>query len=157
MPGGPEREESMSFANRRAATLMAAGSVEPGSPAVIDRFGMNRRLRASVLLAAGVLSACTSMQPGANVPSSLHAGNLIQVQTTSGRQLDLRVIKVDQSAVSGTTPDHAVVQIPLSDVVRIEEEEVDGIRTVGLIVIVVAAAFGIGALLGEALGRGLAH
>jgi len=47
---------------------------------------------------------CTSMTPIANARSSLRAGDVIQVHTTSGKQIDLEVATVDPSDVPARPP-----------------------------------------------------
>lgn len=115
---------------------------------------MNQYLRLPVVLATCVaVSGCTSMRPVASGQASLHSGDVIQIQTTSGSKIDLQVTAVDQAGVFGTTPDNAQLHVPLAEVLRIERKEFDGVKTAGLVLVIV----GVLAAAVNSLASGLTH
>ena len=112
-----------------------------------------RRLPASTLIVLLSLStACTTMQPvpidsvGSQIRSQVHAGDTVQVLTRDSRSETIQVTALGDAALVGNV-DGARVEVPYQSIQRLEVRRVNGARTTGLILGVVAAI---------ALGAGIA-
>lgn len=95
-------------------------------------------------------AASTSALRGAEPP--LAPKDVALITTTDGRQLELRVISVDFTSVTGTTDgSKEPTVIPVEQIQRVERSEVDGtkvLRNAALYVVIAA-------ILGYALGRAI--
>jgi hypothetical protein len=111
-----------------------------------------------LLLLAAALSGCTQLKPLDMDPATLqknirsgtavHDGDTVRVDTRDGVSHSLVVTGVDEYTLrgyaTGTPPGAVVIEIPIDDVLTLEEEEVNVNETaagsVGALTIVFAAA-----------------
>jgi hypothetical protein len=104
-----------------------------------------------LLAACVVLSmvGCTTLQPLAanqsNLTSSLKPGDRVELVTTRGEQLQLKIDSVDANGLQGNGK-----QVAFSDIQSISRKETDTMKTAWVVIGVVAA----GALAAAAGGGG---
>jgi hypothetical protein len=83
------------------------------------------------------LGGCTSVQP-VNLDrnqwwSQLEPFEPIVVYEASGRRVDMTLVSIDDTEVIGMSGGSRV-QIPMAEVLRIEAEQIDGLKTTGAVV-----------------------
>lgn len=111
-----------------------------------------------VLVMCVLLSSCTSykvVQIPDNIESEIHEGDTVKIVTKDGRDLEFKVVSVTSEGVIGENQQ----VIRFSDVAKLEKREVSAIKTAGLIVLGLAALFGIilGIAISDGAGAGLAY
>jgi len=98
------------------------------------------------LLLAGLLTflaGCTSFKPvetTADEPAPVHQavepGDRVRITTTTGWKLEMDVTAVGPDSLSGTQPgkDNEPIDIPSAEIVELQVEEVDAVKTGAVVV-----------------------
>ena len=89
------------------------------------------------------LGGCTSFRTmetatddPAEVTQALEPGDRVRITTATGWKVEMNVTAVGPDSVSGTLPgkDEELVEIPLAEIVELQVEEVDAVRTGAVVV-----------------------
>jgi len=93
-----------------------------------------------VLVICLLVASCTSykvVQIPDNIGSDIHEGDIVKIVTRDGRDLEFKVVSVTSEGVIGENQQ----VIRFSDVAKLEKQEVSATKTVGVIVLGLAASF----------------
>lgn len=112
---------------------------------------MNRHFRVAIaLITCFCLAACSTVRviadsrqaaAGLAAPGhgGLEVGDTVEVQTRDAQQMQLHITALDAQGMEGTVPRGlAPVRVAWSNVERIEERNIDGLKSTGLVVAVMA-------------------
>ena len=129
-------------------------------------FSWVRLATVPLLLLVAVLTGCTTLQPVAMDPGALqenirggtavHAGDTIRVVTRDGVSRRLVVTAVEGNSLmghaQGVKMEAVVIEIPIDDIILIEEEKVSGgetaVHSVGAVTIAIAIFIVLAAMFG---------
>jgi hypothetical protein len=97
----------------------------------------------TLIVLLSLCTACTTLRPvpvdavGGQIRSQVHAGDTVQVVTSDGRNETIQVTALGDTALTGTAGG-ARIEVPYQAIQRLEVRRVDGVKTTGLILGVVA-------------------
>jgi hypothetical protein len=138
---------------------MDGGGAFRGRSVASMRINLTRHTTSLIVLLIAVLSGCTHLKPVAMDPSTLqknirmgtlvHKGDTVRIVTRDGVSHEVIVTEVDEHTLrghaTGAPPGAVAMEIPISDILTLEEERVDVQETasgsIGVMAIVFAVIF----------------
>lgn len=138
---------------------MDSGSAFRGRAVASMRINLARHATSLIVLLIAVLSGCTHLKPVDMDPSTLqknirmgtlvHKGDTVRIVTRDGVSHEVIVTEVDEHTLrghaTGAPPGAVAMEIPIGDILTLEEEKVNVQETaagsVGVLSIVFAVVF----------------